>query len=106
MAENSLQVFHSVDAKHAKNIGEQSVSSHIQAITELVKNAYDADATHCKVHFFAERIFGEYPDLRKIIVEDDAIGMTYEDIVDKWMRVGTSFKVQEKSSPKFAFRWT
>ena len=45
---------HTIDAKHVKNIGEQSVSSSIQAIIEIVKNSYDADATLCTVHFYAK----------------------------------------------------
>ena len=40
---------HTFDAKMATNIGEDSVSDVIQAVLELVKNGYDADAEHVKV---------------------------------------------------------
>ena len=49
-----LNLHHSIDAKHARNLGEQSVSSSVQAIIEIVKNSFDADATSCKVHFYAK----------------------------------------------------
>ena len=31
-----LKLYHKVDAKHARNIGEESISNAVQAVTELV----------------------------------------------------------------------
>ena len=47
-----IPLHHTVDAKHIKNLGEQSVSSLVQAITEIAKNSYDADAHTCTVNFY------------------------------------------------------
>jgi len=95
----TLELHHSFDAKLARNIGEQSVSSSIQAVNELIKNSYDADSTKCKVRFFAKSQRNEFVDMEKIVIEDDGFGMTFEDIVTKWMRVATSFKEREILSP-------
>ena len=45
------KLYHTFDAKHAKNLGEESVSDNVQAVIELGKNAYDGDATKCKITF-------------------------------------------------------
>jgi len=99
-----LKVHHSVDAKHVKNLGEQSVSSPVQAINEMVKNSLDADATQCTVHFYAKSSLENYVDIYKIVVEDNGIGMTYSDIVNKWMRIATDNKERYTESPKFGRR--
>ena len=94
-----IELHHSFDAKLAMNIGEQSVSSHVQAILELIKNSFDADALECSVHFHADGQVGEIIPMKKIVIEDSGIGMTVEDFRDKWMRVATSHKEKEKRSP-------
>lgn len=96
---SELELYHSFDAKLAMNIGEQSVSSHVQAILELIKNSFDADALECSVHFHADSQMGEEISMKKIVIEDSGIGMTVEDFRDKWMRVATSHKEREKYSP-------
>ena len=96
---DTYELHHSFDAKLAKNIGEQSVSSNVQAVIELVKNAFDADATSCKVHFYADAQRGENVKMSKIVVEDNGFGMTFEDFEEKWMRVATSHKERETYSP-------
>jgi len=95
---------HTIDAKHVKNIGEQSVSSSAQAIIEIVKNSYDADATLCTVHFYAKTSLEKYLDVYKIVIEDNGIGMTLNDLQDKWMRIGTESKERNTISPMFGRR--
>jgi len=95
----TLILHHAVDARHARNLGEQSVSSNIQAVIELLKNSYDADALECSVHFFAESQHGELTKMEKIVVEDNGIGMTVEDVENKWMRVATPDKIERPRSP-------
>lgn len=92
-------LYHSIDAGHLRNIGEQSVSNHVQAILELAKNAYDADADHCTVTFQGTRYFNHPLKIEKITVEDDGIGMTYEDLRSRWLRVGTDYKKRNIESP-------
>jgi signal transduction histidine kinase len=90
---------HSFDAKLAKNIGEQSVSSSVQAVIELIKNSFDADALNCKVHFYADAQRGNNIKMTKIVIEDNGFGMTFEDFEEKWMRVATTHKEREQHSP-------
>jgi len=95
---------HVVDASHLRNIGEQSVSNHVQAILELVKNAYDGDAEHCTVTFHGTRFFNHPLKIEKITIEDDGIGMTYEDLKSQWLRVGTSNKRSNTQSHLYGRR--
>ena len=93
------KLYHTFDAKHAKNLGEESVSDNVQATIELAKNAYDGDATTCKITFLGvpDKIQGII--VRKIVVEDDGIGMSFNDIANKWLNIGTQNKIQEPLSP-------
>ena len=50
-----------VSAKTARLIGRENVSKAEGAIAELVKNAYNADATFCVVAF----LFSKSPELKK-----------------------------------------
>jgi len=68
-------------------IGRQSISDPIIALLEVIKNAYDADATRVVVKFENMRKDG------KIIIHDDGHGMSYEDIKNKWMKIGTTDKL-------------
>ena len=92
-------LFHSVDAAHIRNIGEQSISNKIQAILELVKNAYDADSPDCIVTFNGTET-NDGINIHQIIIEDHGIGMTKNDLKNKLMKVGTNEKIQSKYSPK------
>ena len=47
------EVYPFVYAGHVINLGEHSVSSSTQAILEIAKNSYDADARECFVHFYS-----------------------------------------------------
>ena len=109
------ELHHSIDAKHAQNIGEQSVSDRVQAIIEIVKNSYDADALNCTVRFFGRLAYdasrtnaqvGQTTllEIHKIVVTDDGTGMTLDDIENKWMRLATDSKMKETESKKFGRR--
>lgn len=97
-------LYHVVDAIHIRNIGEQSVSNKIQAVLELVKNAYDADAKTCTVTFHGEKNQANEIKIYKISIEDCGIGMTKMDLKTKMMTVGTAHKTREKFSPKLKRR--
>ena len=96
-------VSHVVDAAHMHNIGEQSISNKIQAVLELVKNAYDGDALDCTVSFYG-RDSGGKTAVDKIVIEDSGVGMTRADILGKLMKVGTPNKVHDTYSPKLGRR--
>lgn len=80
-------------------LGEQLIGSPRLALFELVKNAYDADATHVSVSL---RLDEEEPN---ILVRDDGVGMSFEDIRDIWLVPGADHKLlakhANKRSPKF-----
>jgi signal transduction histidine kinase len=68
---------------------------------ELIKNAYDADATRVVVH--GERL-GSHGF---ISVSDDGNGMTYADFVGKFLRIaGRSKEVGQRRSPRFSRKYT
>ena len=97
-------VSHTVDTAHMRNIGEQSISNKIQAVLELVKNAYDGDALACTVRFYGGARDGGGVEVDRIVIQDSGIGMTKTDIKKKLMTVGTPNKAGEIRSPKFKRR--
>jgi signal transduction histidine kinase len=72
-------------------IGEELISDEPVAVVELVKNAYDADATTVSVTF--ER------DGRTLVVADDGIGMSTDVVLDAWFEPGTVSKRRVDHSP-------
>jgi signal transduction histidine kinase len=69
------------------HLGELLVPAPEQALAELVKNAYDADATYCRIN-----IEGGQTRTQRIVIEDDGDGMTERGIRDSWLVIGTSSK--------------
>ena len=70
-----------------KRLGEELNPTLDKGVLELVKNAYDADATSCRV----ELRHTDQPG-GTIIVEDNGDGMTAEQIADGWLVLGRSSK--------------
>jgi hypothetical protein len=83
----------SIDSSLLFQLGEQLVAKPSIALTELVKNVYDADAT--KVTITLENV--DKPG-GTIIVEDDGHGMTLEEIKNNWMRIATTLKKKKPIS--------
>jgi signal transduction histidine kinase len=67
-------------------LGDQLIGNDRLAVFELVKNAYDADATRATVTLHLE---GEKPS---ITVEDDGCGMTLDLLQKGWLEIGTDAK--------------
>jgi signal transduction histidine kinase len=86
----------SVAARVAMQLGRESISNSIVAISELVKNAYDADAERVRIRFA-----GLGTDHPLLVIEDDGNGTPYEELRRQWMIIGTSNKlVTQRSSKK------
>ena len=83
----------SIESRLLRELGERLVKQPEVAIVELIKNAYDADASECTV---------EYDPQNTIVVADDGIGMTLDRFTDGWMRVGTSSKKGISVTEKFS----
>ena len=77
-----------VDAGLLQELGERLIGRAYVALAELIKNAFDADAVHCRVVFEDDTI----------TIEDDGHGMSEAEFRSFWMRVGTTHKVDERSS--------
>ncbi len=63
-------------------LGSDLITDDEVAIFELVKNSFDADAKNVDIYF----------DDDLIVVADDGIGMSYDDIENKWLFVAYSSK--------------
>jgi len=87
----------SVDAGLVNRLGKELVGKPETALSELVKNAYDADATVVDVIFKnADKIGGV------IIIEDDGIGMDLNQLEKGFMRISSTDKLHNPKSYKFA----
>lgn len=88
-----------VDASHVERLGYELVGKQGTALAELVKNAYDADATVVTVEI--DDSIGEGGVIR---IEDDGIGMNIDDIRRAWMRISTANKVEQPLSKRYKRR--
>lgn len=79
-------------------IGRDLISDKYIAIFELVKNSYDANASNVKISYLVSE-----QGIGKIIISDNGGGMTYEDIIQKWLFVAYSEKKPQNRS-KSAYR--
>ncbi len=77
------------DVNTFRLLGRELITDRITAVFELVKNCYDANATQVNVDLYNVTV---NTDDRKIIISDNGIGMSYDDIENKWMVVGTNSK--------------
>lgn len=85
------------DVSTFRLIGRDLITDRITALFELVKNCYDANAQLVTVSF--EKI-AEGEEDAVITISDDGYGMSFEDISDKWMVIGTSNKRLSPYSPE------
>ncbi len=89
------------DVNAFRLLGRELITDRITAVFELVKNCYDANSTEVIVQFIDIFSGALGPDSR-IIIEDNGIGMSFNDIKNKWMVVGTNNKrIKQFSDPPF-----
>lgn len=84
-----------VDSALLSELGERLVGSVHVALLELVKNAYDADATLVKV-----RIEKVDKGIATSVV-DNGVGMTLEDVQRYWMKIATNNKAIDCISKRY-----
>ena len=104
MAENKLEF--SVDSQLLGELGERLVTRNYIALSELVKNAYDADSTAIKIGFINAKKGGTKNNEGEIHLIDNGHGMTFQQVKDYWMRIATPFKTREPISPTYGRRKT
>lgn len=91
-------------------IGRDLITDRITALFELVKNCYDANSKRVDVIFENVSLINGIKDphsneikvnsLGKITIKDDGFGMSFTDIRDKWMVIGTSNKRKNPFTPE------
>ena len=77
-------------------LGESLVTDPVQALLELVKNSYDADATLVSVE--VDTRAKESGLQGRIVVGDNGIGMSEQTIRDGWLTISVSPKAAMKKS--------
>jgi len=75
-------------ARTIDHLGRGQIADAPTAISELWKNAYDAYARNVALH-----IFDGTPEVAAIF--DDGIGMNREDVIGRWLVIGTESKIDE-----------
>ena len=85
-------------ARLMTTLGLELISSDVVAITELVKNSYDADARVVLI-----RLTDESDGLRslgasKIQILDDGHGMDEKTILETWLEPATSFRTRSRTT--------
>lgn len=93
---DTSRVWFSVDAGLIRRLGQELVARQETALSELIKNAYDADATSVDVVFESVNSVGG-----TVEITDDGNGMNREELVSGFMRISTSEKVQFPRSPLY-----
>lgn len=85
-------------ARLIHTIGSDLIGDSYAALVELVKNAYDADASQVNISFSYTKIDQE--DALIISVEDDGHGMNFDTVINKWLVPATNDKLKRKKSPE------
>jgi hypothetical protein len=83
-------------ARIMRTLGQELISSEVVAVIELVKNAYDADATHVLIKFSGDLT----ADNGCVEVIDNGHGMTLNVVERAWMEPATGFKRDQRVSPQ------
>lgn len=86
----------SVDASHISRLGLELVSKQETAVAELIKNAYDADATAVDLVFKNSEAKGG-----TLEIIDNGLGMSREQLIGGFMRISTQDKANNPMSVKY-----
>jgi len=81
------EAFFLVDASLMQQLGASLITDDLQALVELIKNSYDADASKVQISIDA-------PD--SIVVTDDGHGMDEATIERGWLTISNSLKLIQK----------
>lgn len=86
----------SVDAGLIQRLGYELVGRAETAVSELIKNSYDADATNVNVNFInTDEIHGT------LIIMDNGSGMSQKQLIDGFMRISSTDKIHNPISKKY-----
>ncbi|MGQ6592134.1 ATP-binding protein [Serratia sp. IR-2025] len=74
-------------------LGRESIANSTTAISELVKNSYDADAKKVNI-----RLFKLDKPISVMVIEDNGNGMDPDTLISSWLKIGTDNKLYNKTS--------
>lgn len=86
----------SVDAGVIDRLGQELVARQETAVSELVKNSYDADSVDVTLTFIDSNEIGG-----TLKIKDDGDGMTRDELVNGFMRISSTDKVHNPISRTF-----
>lgn len=87
MAEKKLKM--SFDPHTIEHLGIKMYSRLPNAIAELIANAYDADAHNVYIQITDKN------DEKSICISDDGVGMSFEEINEKFLRIGRKRRIDD-----------
>lgn len=85
-----------VDAGLIQRLGYELVGRAETAVSELIKNSYDADATVVDVDFVNAYAYGG-----SLIISDNGLGMTKQQLINGFMRISSTDKFHNPTSLRF-----
>lgn len=85
-----------IDAGLIQRLGYELVGRAETAVSELIKNAYDADARNVNVYFKNSNVIGG-----ALEICDDGLGMDEGQLINGFMRISSSDKIHNPISPKY-----
>ncbi|MDR6985384.1 signal transduction histidine kinase [Rheinheimera pacifica] len=74
-------------ARVTMQLGRESISSSTVAVSELIKNSYDANSNNVSIDFTIRN-----KATSTLVIKDDGEGMSVDDLLERWLTVGTDNK--------------
>lgn len=93
MTETTEKLEMKVELTIIDNLGIKMYVSLPKVISEIVANAWDADATKVEI----ELPTGQITEDAKIVIRDDGSGMTFDEINDRYLRVGRNRREEDET---------
>ncbi|EMA70338.1 ATP-binding protein [Halorubrum distributum] len=99
MTDSPENVSFTIDSRLLEELGENLVTRNHVAVGELVKNAYDADATEVHLEFVNASV--DDTSESEIQIIDNGVGMSLEDVRNDFMRIATTDKLRNPITKKY-----
>lgn len=93
---NSTEASFKASARTLDMLGRQQIAGIPTAISELFKNAHDADADIVEVDYYRSE--------KLLVIRDDGFGMELEEFQEKWLTIATETSIIRKISKDHAPR--